>query len=148
MISNSDFWRRERKFSNQTLKYCRYFQDLGLPLNDLMLFPKTIFILIYSNALKDVPHKEKIIRLLENILGKLVFIIPVDVNLLEIFHAIYEKYYIDNVDLDVYLDKIFFRVKVKQKLKTEFFKKYKPVFEDIGNFFKKFYTQDFKFQFL
>ena len=103
---------------------------------------------MHGNELKDIPHKEELTRLLENIFGKLVFIIPVDENLLEIFHAIYDKYYIENVDLDVYLDKIFFKVKIKQRLKAEFFKKYKNVFDEIGDFFKNFYTQGFKFQFL
>jgi hypothetical protein len=148
MISESDFWRKERKFSNQTLKYCRYFQDLGLPVNDLMVFSKTIFILIQNKDLKEIPHKEELTSLLRNILGKLVFMIPVDENLLEILHAIYEKGFIENVDLDVYLEKIVFKIKVKQHLKSEFFKKYKPIFDDIGAFFKNFYTQDFKFQFL
>jgi hypothetical protein len=148
MISDSDFWRKERKFSNQTLKYCRFLQDLGVPLNDVMVFQKAVFIMVKSKDLEDFTNEEGLNRMLENLLGKRVFIIPVDVNLLEILHAIYEKCYIDNVDLDVYLEKIFFKVKVKHGLKSEFFKKYKHLFDDIGSFFKNFYTQDFKFKFL
>lgn len=116
-------------------------------MNDLMVFQKSVFILIKTKDLDSVPHKEKLTRMLNNILGKQVFIIPVDENLLEILHAIYNKLYIDNVDLDVYLDKIFFKVKVKKAFKADFFKRYKHLFDDIGRFFRNFYTQEFKFQF-
>jgi len=141
--------RDRRTFNNEKLLLYNYLEKaMKVNIDDLIVLTKTIFILITSKDYEGVSYVNEVKTVLRLILEKIIFLVPLSDNVIDLFYTIYEKDFVENVQTRLETNCVHVKIFLKPESKSEFFYKYKHIFGEIALFFKMLYNQDFKFQFV
>ncbi|MHA1784034.1 MAG: hypothetical protein ACTSVE_02430 [Candidatus Helarchaeota archaeon] len=141
-----------QKFSNLELTYLNYIESItGLKLENLLVLSKSIFLLAQSDSIKrkdkDEIEIDEILEILRKILGKIIFLVPINEDVQEILNSIFKDDYIDNFKVEIYKDHVKLMFYLNPDLKHVFFPKYKAFFNDIKSFLNKVFSKEIKLEF-